>query len=322
VGDDLAGEEGLVFLAAHAVPGEGGGGVVGAGGLGKVEDGVEGGAWEASDAICYTRWKLRWGRAPCGSAFYCMIDWASRLCTGAGGRFSCGRAGFDAPPGRLRWARRKVSNCGFGQKSCWLQLPSACLRRCCLRQRHQVPPGLAGYGTGIPGGHSTDAVRLAFGTETPACETKESQAPAAETSPTCASPPTGSHPGSCDGLPTHGVADHPLTQGSEKEAQVLFCGGAGQTGDHDFERSEPLPEQWLLIEWPQNERQKGRGTPDEVLVREPCGGNELSDPGSNGQTPIDHRAKLRRAETGACPVHYQGRARRGFHHHATPSVAG
>ena len=40
VGDGLAGWEGLGFLAAHAVPGEGGGGVVGAGGLGEVEDGM------------------------------------------------------------------------------------------------------------------------------------------------------------------------------------------------------------------------------------------------------------------------------------------
>jgi hypothetical protein len=37
--DDGAGREGLGFLALHAVPGEGGGGVVGAGGLGEVEGG-------------------------------------------------------------------------------------------------------------------------------------------------------------------------------------------------------------------------------------------------------------------------------------------
>jgi len=51
VGDDLAGGEGLGFLAAQAVPGEGGGGVVGAGGLGEVEGGVEGGACWASMAL-------------------------------------------------------------------------------------------------------------------------------------------------------------------------------------------------------------------------------------------------------------------------------
>ena len=42
LGDDLADGEGLGFLAAHAVPCEGGGGVVGADGLGEVERGVEG----------------------------------------------------------------------------------------------------------------------------------------------------------------------------------------------------------------------------------------------------------------------------------------
>ena len=66
MGDGLAGGEGLGSLAAHAVPGEGGGGVVGAGGLGEVEDGVEGGVLLAWDAINYSPWKFCWGEFRAG----------------------------------------------------------------------------------------------------------------------------------------------------------------------------------------------------------------------------------------------------------------
>jgi hypothetical protein len=48
------------------------------------------------------------------------------------------------------------------------------------------------------------------------------------------------------------------------------------------------------------------GTPDEVLVGEPCGGHELGDPGSDGPAPMDHRAGLRRAEAGAWPGALRG----------------
>ncbi len=70
VGDDLAAGEGLGFFAAHAVPGEGGGGVVGAGGLGEVEDGAAGRACRAWDGSNYSRWKFRWGRTQCAGTLF------------------------------------------------------------------------------------------------------------------------------------------------------------------------------------------------------------------------------------------------------------
>jgi SRSO17 transposase len=55
----------------------------------------------------------------------------------------------------------------------------------------QAPRNMgAGYGTGIHGGHSTDALRMASGAGTPAAEAMESRGPAAEASPARASPPT------------------------------------------------------------------------------------------------------------------------------------
>ena len=61
----------------------------------------------------------------------------------------------------------------------------------------------------------------------------------------------------------------------------------------DFNRSEPWPEEWLMIEWP-----KGEGA-DKVLALDAAGGHRLCPSGRSGQIALAHRARLSGAQAGA-----------------------
>ncbi|HTO67108.1 MAG TPA: IS701 family transposase [Bradyrhizobium sp.] len=84
----------------------------------------------------------------------------------------------------------------------------------------------------------------------------------------------------------------------------------------DFNRSEPWPEEWLMIEWP-----KGEKEPTKYWLS--------SLPPDIGFIPLVDIAKLRwrierdyqdlKQETGL--DHFEGRGWRGFHHHATLCIA-
>jgi SRSO17 transposase len=84
----------------------------------------------------------------------------------------------------------------------------------------------------------------------------------------------------------------------------------------DFERSEPWPEEWLLIEWPEGEKE-----PTKYWLS--------SLPPAVGFARLVDLAKLRwrierdyqelKQETGL--DHFEGRGWRGFHHHATLCIA-
>ena len=84
----------------------------------------------------------------------------------------------------------------------------------------------------------------------------------------------------------------------------------------DFDRSEPWPEEWLLIEWPQDEKQPTKYWLSTL-------------PKTIGFARLVDLAKLRwrierdyqelKQEIGL--GHYEGRGWRGFHHHATLCIA-
>jgi len=84
----------------------------------------------------------------------------------------------------------------------------------------------------------------------------------------------------------------------------------------DFDRSEPWPEEWLLIEWP-----KGEKEPTKYWLS--------TLPKNIGFARLVDLAKLRwrierdyqelKQEIGL--GHYEGRGWRGFHHHATLCIA-
>ena len=59
----------------------------------------------------------------------------------------------------------------------------------------------------------------------------------------------------------------------------------------DFNRSEPWPEEWLLIEWP-----KGEEGADKILAFDSAGEYRLRPSGRSGQIALAHRARLSGAE--------------------------
>lgn len=84
----------------------------------------------------------------------------------------------------------------------------------------------------------------------------------------------------------------------------------------DFDRSEPWPEEWLLIEWPENESEPTKYWLSTL-------------PKTIGFARLVDRAKLRwrierdyhdlKQEVGL--AHFEGRGWRGFHHHASLCIA-
>ena len=105
-------------------------------------------------------------------------------------------------------------------------------------------------------------------------------------------------------------------EGSQKKLRSRFAAVRVRPAHRDFERSEPYPEQWLLIEWP-----KGESEPTKYWFS-----TEAAD------TPLRKLVKLAKhrwiierdyeelkQELGL--GHYEGRGWRGFHHHATLCIA-
>jgi SRSO17 transposase len=159
----------------------------------------------------------------------------------------------------------------------------------------------AGYGTGIHGGDSTDAVRMASGTGPLPPKPRKATGRSPELRQRAPHHQPVSAQDVAVGLPLTAWQTILWRNGTKKKLESRFAAVRVRPANRDFERSEPLPEQWLLIEWPPKRMAQTRGAPDAVLVGEPCGGHVLGDPGGDGQAPMDHRARLRRAETGAWP---------------------
>jgi SRSO17 transposase len=105
-------------------------------------------------------------------------------------------------------------------------------------------------------------------------------------------------------------------QGVKRKLQSRFAALRVRPAHRDYERSEPHPEEWLLIEWPSGESEPTKywlsTLPASVPLRE-----------------LVHVAKHRwiierdyqelKQELGL--GHYEGRGWRGFHHHATLCIA-
>jgi len=82
--------------------------------------------------------------------------------------------------------------------------------------------------------------------------------------------------------------------------------------------SEPTKE-WLLIEWPEGEKE-----PTRYLAFDPCRATSHSAIWLTAAqaAPWRHRARLSRAQgKRSGSGHYEGRGWRGFHHHATMCIA-
>jgi SRSO17 transposase len=125
-------------------------------------------------------------------------------------------------------------------------------RRRCLRQRHKVPPRPTRYRAGVHGGYSAD--RYVW-------------LPGKEPLPPKPGKSIGRPLNVRQGSPNHQLilarklnagldpADWPTVtwrSGAEQELRPRFAAVRVRLASRNYWRCEPLPEQWLLIEWPED----------------------------------------------------------------------
>jgi SRSO17 transposase len=118
------------------------------------------------------------------------------------------------------------------------------------------------------------------------------------------------------GLPSSAWKDVAWRQGSQKTLRSRFAAVRVRPAHRDYKRTEPHPEEWLLIEWPKKESEPTKYWLSTV-------------PEKTSLKPLVKMAKHRwiierdyeelKQELGL--GHYEGRGWRGFHHHASLCIA-
>jgi SRSO17 transposase len=118
------------------------------------------------------------------------------------------------------------------------------------------------------------------------------------------------------GLPTRAWRTIEWREGTAEPLRSRFAWVRVRVARRDFKRSEPRPEEWLLIEWP-----KGESEPTKYWLS--------TLPEHTMPNRLVYFAKLRwrverdyhdlKQEVGL--GHFEGRGWRGFHHHATLCIA-
>ena len=118
------------------------------------------------------------------------------------------------------------------------------------------------------------------------------------------------------GLPSSAWREIGWRQGSEKTLRSRFAAVRVRPAHRDYKRTEPYPEEWLLMEWPKKESEPTKYWLSTL-------------PAKISLKPLVKIAKHRwiierdyeelKQELGL--GHYEGRGWRGFHHHATLCIA-
>jgi SRSO17 transposase len=105
-------------------------------------------------------------------------------------------------------------------------------------------------------------------------------------------------------------------QGTKHRLRSRFAGLRVRPARRDEKRSEPRPQEWLLIEWPQGEAEPPKywlsTLPAETKIRDLV---RLA----KQRWIIEHNYQELKQELGL--GHFEGRGWRGFHHHATLCIA-
>ena len=104
--------------------------------------------------------------------------------------------------------------------------------------------------------------------------------------------------------------------GSKQPLRSRFAGMRIRPAHRDYERDEPYPEQWLLIEWPASESE-----PIQYWLANLSPATQLKDLVALAKQRwiIERDDQELKQEVGL--GHYEGRGWRGFHHHATLCIA-
>jgi SRSO17 transposase len=105
-------------------------------------------------------------------------------------------------------------------------------------------------------------------------------------------------------------------RGTRHQLQSRFAAVRVRPAHRDFERSEPYPEQWLLIEWPSGEAEPTKYWFSTLPAEIPLKGLASM---AKQRWIIERDYEELKQELGL--GHYEGRGWRGFHHHATLCIA-
>jgi len=105
-------------------------------------------------------------------------------------------------------------------------------------------------------------------------------------------------------------------RGTRHRLQSRFAAVRVRPAHRDFERSEPYPEQWLLIEWPSGEAEPTKYWFSTLPAETPLQGLASM---AKQRWIIERDYEELKQELGL--GHYEGRGWRGFHHHATLCIA-
>src|SRR5438445_1811533 len=105
-------------------------------------------------------------------------------------------------------------------------------------------------------------------------------------------------------------------EGTRSPLQSRFAAVRVRPAHRDFERTQPYPEQWLLIEWPSQEAE-----PTKYWLATLPAETKLKDlvRMAKHRWIIERDYEELKQELGL--GHYEGRGWRGFHHHATLCIA-
>ncbi len=117
-------------------------------------------------------------------------------------------------------------------------------------------------------------------------------------------------------LPESAWARVTWREGSQAELSSRFAAVRARPAHRDYQRAEPHPEEWLLIEWPEHESEPSKywlsNLPAETgiaaLVKD-----------AKARWRIERDFQELKQEIGL--GHYEGRGWRGFHHHASLCIA-
>lgn len=118
------------------------------------------------------------------------------------------------------------------------------------------------------------------------------------------------------GLPSATFRNVNWREGAQRKLRSRFAAVRIRVAHRDYERAEPHPEQWLLMEWP-----KGESEPTKYWLSTLPPQTKLKDlvKIAKHRWIIERDYEELKQELGL--GHYEGRGWRGFHHHATLCIA-